>query len=138
MENLDTTTRPKKNKFLSAQYVVTGGITELGLCEEGSDSGLQLGGLVGLLGGPADMDFEVGTKKSVSKIKLVANIVSTETGEILRTFSAEAKIVESGATLSAGASGIHGRHATQSVPAIEQASNKAIIEIASQIANYLG
>ncbi|OFZ52919.1 MAG: hypothetical protein A2428_07305 [Bdellovibrionales bacterium RIFOXYC1_FULL_54_43] len=137
MENLSQASRPQKHKFLSAQYVVTGGITELGICVEGSDTGVQLGGLVGLLGGPA-VDLEIGKKKAVSTVKLVANLVSTETGEVIRTFSAQANVIESEASVSAGVEGIEARHATQSIPPIEQAANKAIVEIASQIAKYLG
>jgi curli biogenesis system outer membrane secretion channel CsgG len=97
---------------------------------------VQLGGISSLLGGPS-VDLEVGAKKSTSKVKLVAQIVSVETGEILKSFSANSEIKDSGANVRGGTMGIGARGETQSKPPIERASNQAIQDLATQIAVYL-
>ena len=130
-------TTPKKGKFLSAQYTITGGITELGVCEESSNSGIQLGGIVSILGGPSDTDLKVGGHKSVSKVKLLAQVVSVETGEIVRSFTAKSEISDSGYSVSGGAMGIGAEHGSRHTAPIEKASNEAIRDLASQISDYL-
>lgn len=137
MENLNDSTKPRKKRFLSAQYAVVGSIVELGICEEGSDSGVQLGGVIGLLGGPGGADLEVGKKRWVSKVKLRAQLVSTETGEVVKSFTARAEIVENGSSWSAGVYGIGARNRSSSAPPIERATNDALKDLAGQIAQYV-
>jgi curli biogenesis system outer membrane secretion channel CsgG len=136
LPNLDRSSSPKRGKFLSAQYTVTGGITELGVCEESEGSGLQLGGIVSLLGGPA-ADLRVGKRSATSRVKLIAQLVSTETGEVLKSFEAHSEISDSGYSVAGGAMGIGARHEARERPPIERASNEAIHDLSVQIARYV-
>lgn len=137
LPNLEKQTKPKRGKFLAAQYTITGGITELGICDESSRSALQLGGLVSLLGGPAGVDLGVKRHQISSKVKLVAQIVSVETGEVLRTFTAGSEVSDSGYGLEASVVGIGVGHKARSSAPIEKASNDAVRDLAGQIARYL-
>src|SRR6185437_6441422 len=50
MPNLNQETQAKRMKFIAAKYTISGGITEMGICEKSSGNGVQLGGIVSLLG----------------------------------------------------------------------------------------
>lgn len=136
LPNLNQKTKPKTGKFLSAKYTVTGGITELGICEESSGNGIQLGGIVSLLGGPP-VDFGASHHKSTSKVKVISQLVSVETGEILHSFEGASEINDSSFGVSGGAMGIGAGHQSRSQPPIEQATNKAIQNVSKQIAEYI-
>lgn len=136
MPNLDKKTKAKEKKFIAAKYTVSGGITEMGICEESSGNGLQLGGIVSLLGGPS-MDLGLKNHHATSTVKVTANIVSVETGEILNSFEASSKIEDSALGVSAGAMGIGASHEQKTKPPIERAANQAIHELAGQIVGYL-
>jgi curli biogenesis system outer membrane secretion channel CsgG len=136
MPNLNQKTKPKTGQFLSAQYTVTGGITELGICEESSGNSVQLGGIISLLGGPS-ADLGVSQNKNTSKVKVVAQVVSVETGEILRSFEASSESNDSSFGVSGGAMGIGAGHNSRTRPPIEQATNRAIQDLSRQIAEYL-
>lgn len=136
-ENLDHASVPQAKKFLAAQYTVTGAIVEQGICEKRSGSGLKLGGVISLLGGPGNSDLDISRKKAVSRVKLVAQLISVQTGEVLKSFSAKAEIEDSGMEFSAEVLGIGGRHKAQSIPPIERATNDCLIDLSKQIADYL-
>ncbi len=136
LPNLDRASVPKRGRFLSAQYTVTGAVTEVGICEQSSGSSLQLGGVIALLGGPS-ANLAAGRKDAVSKVKLVAHLVSVETGEILQTFEARGEVVDKGYNLEGVLLGIGAAHRERIAPPIERASHEAIQELASQIANHV-
>lgn len=133
MPNLNEKTVAKKKQFIAARYTITGGISELGICEESSHSGVQLGGLVSLLGGPS---VDLGGKKgnSKSRVKVIAQVVSVETGEIVDTFEAYSEISDDSYGVNAGVMGIGVEHHESTRPPIEKATNQAIHDLAAQIA----
>jgi curli biogenesis system outer membrane secretion channel CsgG len=135
--NADPRKKPKAGLFKTARYSITGGITELGICENSEGSGISLGGIVGLLGGPAGTDIDVSTKKAVSTVKLVAQVVSVETGEILKSFEARSQLEDQGYAVGLEVAGIGGRRKTSQLQPIERATNQAIAELAKKIAEYL-
>jgi curli biogenesis system outer membrane secretion channel CsgG len=136
LPNLNQKTVAKRNKFIAAKYTITGGISELGVCESSSGSGVQLGGIVSLLGGPS-VDLGLKNRTSVSKVKLVAQVVSVQTGEILESFEARSEVSDHAYAVEAGAMGVGASHGAKSNPPIERATNQAIHELAAQIAKYL-
>jgi curli biogenesis system outer membrane secretion channel CsgG len=137
LPNMDRRRQPKRGRFLSAEFTITGGITELGVCEDSSGNGIELGGIVSLLGGPSGVRLRAGQKKSTSRVKLSANLVSVETGEIVHTFTASSEIQDSGYAVAGGAYGIGAAHAEKKHPPIEKASNDAVEKLAAQIAQYI-
>jgi curli biogenesis system outer membrane secretion channel CsgG len=136
LPNLNQKTVAKKKQFIAAKYTITGGITELGVCEEQAKSGVQLGGIVSLLGGPS-VDLAVKKKSAISKVKLVGQIVSVETGEIIKSFDAYSEIKDDGYGVEGSVYGVGGSHEGRSRPPIERAANQAIQELASKISGYL-
>jgi curli biogenesis system outer membrane secretion channel CsgG len=136
LQNLNQKTVNKRNQFITAKYTVTGGISELGICDTSSHSGVRLGGIVSLLGGP-DVDLGVKKQSSVSKVKVVAQIVSVETGEVVKTFEALSEINDSSYKVEGGYHGLGGSHGSKTRPPIERATNEAIRELATKIAGYL-
>lgn len=136
MENLDPKTKAKSKQFIAAKYSITGGITELGICEEEQGTGINLGGVVSLLGGPST-DLNVNVSGAVSKVKLVAKLLSVETGEVLKVFEAESESNDKGLGVQVAIVGIGGKHARKSTPPIERATNDALKKIATQIQEYL-
>jgi curli biogenesis system outer membrane secretion channel CsgG len=136
LPNMDPSSTPKRGKFLSAQYTITGGIVELGICEESSGSGIQLGGIVSLLGGPAS-DLRVGKHSATSKVKLVARLVSTDTGQLLKSFEAQSEISDGGYSVEGGAMGIGASHKSKTELPIERASHRVIEDLSTQIAEYI-
>jgi len=136
LPNMNQKSKPKRGKFLSAQYTVTGGIVELGICEESSGTGIQLGGVISLLGGPSS-DLHVGKHSSTSKVRLVAQLLLTETGEIIKSFEANAEISDSGFAVQGSTLGIGGEHNSENLVPIERASNNAIRDLATQISEYV-
>ena len=135
--NLNKKTQPKRKGFVSAKYSITGGITELGICESGSAEGLQLGGIIGLLGGPSDSVLSVAHKSVISKITVVGNILNVETGEILKSIEATGELTDEGTGVSAGTSGIGGSVGSGTKAPIERAARQAIDELAKQIGDAL-
>jgi hypothetical protein len=59
------------------------------------------GGLVSPLGGPAS-DLSIGNHSSTSKVKLVAQLISTQTGEVLKSFEAHSEISDGGYSVQGG------------------------------------
>lgn len=137
LPNLDRRNVPKGGKFLSAEYAITGGVTELGICEESSDTSIQLGGVISLLGGPSGVDLDVARQRAVSKVKLVAEVVSVETGEILKSLVATSEVNDSGYAVDAQVMGIGGKQKERKRPPIERATHQAIGDLGRQIAEYL-
>jgi curli biogenesis system outer membrane secretion channel CsgG len=136
LPNMDQSSTPKRGKFLSAQYTVTGGVVEMGICEDSSGSGVQLGGIISLLGGPSS-NLRVGKHSSTSKVKLVAQLVSTQTGEVIKSFEAHSEISDGGYSVQGGAMGIGAGHDSRTIAPIERASNDAIRDLSIQIAEYV-
>jgi curli biogenesis system outer membrane secretion channel CsgG len=136
MPNLNQKTVAKRGQFIAAKYTITGGISELGVCENSSKSGIQLGGIVSLLGGPS-VDLGVKKKTATSKVKVVGQIVSVETGEIVKSFEAYSEIKDNAFGVEGGVYGIGASHESKSKPPIERATNQAIQELANKIAGYL-
>lgn len=136
LPNLNQKTVAKKNQFIAAKYTITGGISELGVCEESSKSGVQLGGIVSLLGGPS-VDLGVKKRSATSKVKVIGQIVSVETGEIVKSFEAYSEIKDEGFGVEGSVYGIGASHEGKTRPPIERATNQAIQDLASKIAGYL-
>jgi curli biogenesis system outer membrane secretion channel CsgG len=136
LPNFDTGSAPKSGKFLAAQFTITGAITEQGVCEDSAATSVQLGGIVSLLGGPS-ADVDVGVHHAVSKVKLVAQVLSVETGEILKSFEARAEIKDHGYGVEGQTLGIGAGHRQRKSPPMEKASNQAIQSLATQIASYV-
>ncbi len=134
--NLDDRSKPRRKRMVSAKYVITGGVTELGICEESSANGIQIGGLIGLFGGP-DADLQVGFESAVSKVKLVANLVAVESAEIVQTFTALESITDSGTQVRAEVAGIGAKHGSRKTLPIERASSAAIDNLSNQIRDFL-
>ena len=133
----DRASLPRKGRMLSARYAITGGITEQGVCEEGSADGVELGGIVGLLGGPSGVGLGVGTRHGKSRVKLTANLVRVETGEVIRSFTATSEVAEGGVSVGASYHGIGASHKQRNAPPIERATNQALADLAGQISDYL-
>lgn len=136
MKNLDPSTVQKRNQFKAAEYTITGGITELGVCEDTDKSGIKLGGIISLLGGP-DTDLSVKKRKSVSTVTLTAKLVSTRTGEVVRSFTENGKIEDNSYGVDGEIAGVGGSHENKKLPPIERASKEAIQKLAVQIAQYI-
>ena len=136
LPNMKESSVPKRKQFLSAQYTITGGIVELGVCEESSGSGVQLGGIISLLGGPP-ADLNLRKHSGTSKAKLVARLISTQTGEVLKSFEAQSEISDGGYSVEGGVMGIGAGHHSKTVAPIERASNDAIRDLSMQIAQYV-
>jgi curli biogenesis system outer membrane secretion channel CsgG len=136
MANLNQKTVAKRNQFVAAKYAVVGGITEMGVCEESSDSGIQLGGIVSLLGGPST-DLKLDTSGATSKIAVMGKLISVETGKVIKTFEAEGSVSDSDKGIRAEVAGIGGNHRSRKQPPLERASNLALRELAQKIASYL-
>jgi curli biogenesis system outer membrane secretion channel CsgG len=137
LPNINKKSVARRNGFLAAQYSVTGAVTELGICESSRGGGVQLGGIVSLMGGPSDADLKIGGHSSSSKVTLAAQVVDVETGEILKSFSAKSEVENSGVLTSAGAMGLGAKVGQESAPPIESATNRAISDLAGQIASFL-
>lgn len=135
--NADRREAPKRGKFKTAQFTITGGITELGLCDDSNRESVSLGGLISLVGGPPNVDLDLGRSKTTTTVKLVAQVVSVETGEVLRSFEARSQIEDQGLAVGVGVAGIGGSKSTRTRPPVERASNQAIADLARQMAGYL-
>jgi curli biogenesis system outer membrane secretion channel CsgG len=134
--NLKASSKPRTKQMMAAQFTVTGGIAELGICEESSGTDVQLGGIVGLLGGPS-ADLAGSFDKVVSRVRMIANLVKVETAETLETFEAEGTITDEATRLRGEIAGIGLGGRAKSRPAIEKASTQAIQKLAEQISTYL-
>lgn len=136
LPNLDQSTRPKAARFKSAEFTLTGGITELGICADSGEFGAQLGGIFALIGGPP-IDLSVQKQASVSKVTTTAQLVLVETGEVLASFSGVGEVTESGIGFGAGVAGVGINTSSKKEPPIEAAARMSAENLANQVAEFL-
>ncbi len=136
MENLNEGSKQKTKQFLAAEYAVIGALTEMGVCEEESDSGVSLGNVVSLLGGP-HTELDVDAKLSVSRTKMIAKVVSVRTGEVIKSFESEASDTDTGIGGTAKVMGIGGHHNKRTNKPYEKIANAALKDLAEQIAEFI-
>jgi curli biogenesis system outer membrane secretion channel CsgG len=135
--NADPRGAPKRGRFKTAQFSITGGLTELGICDETGREGVSLGGVVSWLGGPSDVDLDLSRRKTISTAKVAAQLVSVETGQIVRSFEARSQIEDTGISVGVGMSGVGASKRTSGHAPVERVTNQAIQDLARQIAAYL-
>src|SRR5262249_28550671 len=124
------------NGFKSAKFTIVGALTEFGLCAEGNETGVRIGGLLSLAGVPGDPDVEAQSRSRITKIHLVAQLVDVETAETVKVFDARAAARESGKGRALGAfgAGVNTRHQERSPG--EAASKAAIEKIVFEMSEY--
>jgi curli biogenesis system outer membrane secretion channel CsgG len=125
--------RPNKGAFKSAQFTIAGALTEFGLCTQSQGNGVQLGGVLGLLGVPGSSNIELAKGEVRSKVGLVAQVIDVETGEDIGAFEASAEAKSSASELGVSVMGIGGHHTESSKSVAEEASKEAINQIVAQI-----
>ena len=121
--NADKRQTPRRGRFKTAQFSITGGLTELGICDQSGRESVSLGGVVSWLGGPSDVDLNLGRRKVVSTAKVTAQLVSVETGQIVRSFEARSQTEDSGVSVGVGVGGVGASKRTNERSPVERATN---------------
>lgn len=113
---------PKKNQFEAAEFTIVGAITGFELCSSGTGAGVGLSGES--LGVPGFL--RIGGKSEKAKVILDLRVVRVETGEVVKSFSAEGTASSVGFKLGADVKGVEfGGEGFENTP-LGEATRKAI------------
>lgn len=130
-ENLDPSTVVEKKKFIAANLVIAGSITEFEWCQSGQSQGIDVGGLLGI------GELSVKHKSSVAHVAIKLRLVDVQTGKILKAFTGEGKIDDSGLAVGADAFGIRLDKAAFQRSPLGKATKLAVAEAANQISDEI-
>jgi len=100
-ENLDQTTVSEAKKFIAANFVIAGSITEFEWCVSNKNQSIDIGALIGF------DELSIQHKSSKAHVAIDLRLIDVKTGKIFKTFTSEGQINDSEFSTSIEAFGVH-------------------------------
>jgi curli biogenesis system outer membrane secretion channel CsgG len=120
-----------KKKFIAANYVLAGVVSEFESCVSNQNSKVDVGSLLGIGG------LEVGSQSSTAHVALDLRLIEVKTGKIAKTFHSSGRIEDEGISLSVDVLGNRlNRDSFEKVP-LGKATRMAVADAVAKIAAEL-